>query len=365
MERLFSVKVVAAEIMTFFLLFASFIEVLNAHSTSGLILGLVVVAFTIIFGVLLIKSVLREVEQREELARLDKELEGKNTQLQDLSRFKTELLSLASHQMKSPLAAIKGFGSLLMAGQMGTADDKAKETIGKMVKSADGLVSLINTLLDLRKVEEGKMDYQFARVDLAKLVADMFEMLKPLAAAKNLTFTLAAPAHEVWVNADAEKLKQVIQNLTDNAIKYTPAGFVKVELTEAVSGAAGVSAASVAAAPAAAIPPAPGISAAPGMSGAPGVPGAAVPVPPAIPAIPIGTATISVTDSGVGFSPDLAPHLFEEFVRDERVKKQILGTGLGLYIARKIAEAHGGKISASSPGPDKGSTFAVSVPEVK
>jgi signal transduction histidine kinase len=322
---LFSVKVVATEILTFVLAIITLFEVVLSQSLVTLIFQIGVFILVLVFGVLLIQSVLREVEQREELERLNKQIEDQNKQLEELSHFKTELLSLASHQMKSPLAAIKGFGSLLLGGQMGTTDDKAKETVGKMVKSADGLVALINTLLDLRKVEEGKMDYQFARVDLAKLVADMFEMLKPLAAAKQLEFTLAAPPHPVWVNADAEKLKQVIQNLTDNAIKYTPKGFVKVELTEALVGEAAAGSA----------------------GGSP------------------GSATVAVTDSGVGFSPDLAPHLFEEFVRDERVKKQILGTGLGLYIARRIAEAHGGKIAASSPGPDKGATFSVTVPEVK
>jgi signal transduction histidine kinase len=311
-HHLLNVKVFAAQALTFILAVTTFAEVFVAKDIAAILFQAAVFVLVLSFGILLIQSVQREVEQREELGRLNVQIEAQNTQLQDLSRFKSELLSLASHQMKSPLASIKGYGSLIIGGQMGVADDKAKETVGKMVKSADSLVSLINTLLDLRKVEEGKMDYQFAKTDLTKLTQDMFDMLKPLADTKKLEFTFTSPGHEVWVNADAEKLKQVIQNLTDNAIKYTLSGFVKVDLKE-----------------------------------------------------DNGAATLSVTDSGVGFSPDLGPHLFEEFVRDERVKKQILGTGLGLYIARKIAEAHGGKISAQSPGEGKGSTFSVTVPEVK
>lgn len=311
-EHLFNVKVVAAEVMTFFLLLASFIEVLNSESTFALALGLVVVAATVVFGMLLIQSVLREVKQREELQKLYEQLDVKNKELSDLSRFKSELLSLASHQIRSPLAAIKGFASLILDGSYGPLTDNVKTAVEKMKKSSEELIGLINTLLDVRKVEEGKMEYVFTKTDLNKIVTDVVGLLQPLAEIKKLEFKFDSPGHEVWVNADGEKLKQVIQNLTDNAIKYTPAGFVHLELKEDA-----------------------------------------------------GTATVSVTDSGVGFSPELGPHLFEEFVRDDRVKKQILGTGLGLYIARKIAEAHGGTISAESPGEGKGSSFKMKVPEVK
>jgi two-component system, OmpR family, sensor histidine kinase MtrB len=316
--HLLDTKVISTEILSFVLAIATLLQIIISQSLAELLLRSGVFVLTLIFAVLLIQSVRREVEQREQLEVLNIKLDDANKQLEELSHFKSELLSLASHQIRSPLAAIKGFGTLIVGGSYGPVPDKIKETVVKMSDSANNLINLINTLLDMRKVEEGKMDYQMARTDLKKLANDVVELLKGLAETKKLEFTFTAPDKEILVNADAEKLKQVIQNLTDNAIKYTPNGFVHVELKEEPSA----------------------------------VPGQAP------------NAIITVSDSGVGFSPELAPHLFEEFIRDARVKKQILGTGLGLYIARKIAEAHGGTIWAESAGEGKGSSFHMKVPEI-
>lgn len=315
-HHLLNIKVVTTEIFALLLTIATLFEVIISSSLVERLLRAGVFLLVLGFSILLIRSVLREVEQREELERLYKQLEEKNKQLDELSRFKSQLLSLASHQIRSPLAAMKGFISLILEGAYGAADDKVKETLKKVQHSADDLIGLINTLLDVRKVEEGKMEYQFARTDLKKMAGDVVELLKPLATTKGLEFSYTAPEKEVWVSADAEKFKQVIQNLVDNAIKYTPSGFVRVTLTDAPAG---------------------------GVAGR--------------------SATVSVADSGLGFSDTLKPYLFEEFIRDERVKKEIRGTGLGLYIARRIVEAHGGKIAAESEGEGKGSTFSVTVPE--
>ncbi|MBI4094888.1 MAG: hypothetical protein HY435_01710 [Candidatus Liptonbacteria bacterium] len=303
--HLLNVKVIATEGIAFILAVVTLFEVLLSKSPTELVFRFGVFLLVLSFGILLIKSVLREVEQREELARLNEQLKVANVKLEDLSRAKTQLLSLASHQVKSPLAAIKGFAQILLEGIYGPISDKVRETLVKIRRSSDDLIALINTLLDMRRVEEGRMEYVFEKVKLADLVKDVVSGLEPLANEKKLEFTFESRS-DALVNADRQKLKQVIQNMTDNAIKYTESGYVKVFLSEKGE-----------------------------------------------------WLTVSVVDSGRGVSPELLTHLFEEFVRDEKVKAKILGTGLGLFIAKKIIEAHGGTIAAQSEGEGKGSRFTI------
>ena len=308
-HHLLNVKVIATEILAFTLAVVTFSEIIFSQGLFQILFRSGEFVLVLIFGILLIQSVIHEVEQRQEMELLNKKIAADNEQLAELGRFKSELLSLASHQIRSPLAAMKGFIALVIGGSYGEINDKVKEALGKVQKSADELIGLINTLLDVRKVEEGKMEYSFEKVDLVELIAGTVESIMPLAQAKNLTLTSALPPAPLMVNIDREKFKQVIQNLIDNAIKYTPNGFVKVTLT---------------------------------TEG--------------------GKALIAVSDSGYGIPAALLPFLFEEFIRDERIKKEIRGTGLGLYIARKIAEAHGGTLVAESAGEGKGSTFKATIP---
>ena len=280
-HRLLNVKIISTEILAFLLAVTMLFEVLLAQSFAEILFRIGEFILVLIIGIFLIRSVLQEVEQREELERLNKQIEDANRKLEELSHFKSELLSLASHQIRSPLAAMKGFISLILDGSYGPVDDKAKEALRKVQRSADELINLINTLLDVRKVEEGKMEYQFAKTDLAKIITDVVGLMKPLAESKGLELVCnidsVTPGKEIWINADAEKLKQIVQNLVDNAIKYTPSGFVRVELMQ-----------------------------------------------------DSGTASVTVADSGLGIPAALIPYLFEEFIRDERIKKEIRGTGLGL-----------------------------------
>ncbi|MFA6354161.1 MAG: ATP-binding protein [Candidatus Paceibacterota bacterium] len=310
-HQLFRVKVIATEILIFGLLAVSLIQLFLSESTLALVINLWISALLLLVGVLLIRSVLKEVREREQLQDLTKQLQDVNAKLDNLSRFKSQMLSLAAHQIKAPLATIKGFSTILIDGLYGPVTDKIKDTLKKIRFSADDLINLINTLLDLRHVEEGKMDYNFQAVKIKDVATEAFDVIKFPAQQKGIQFTLDCST-EANVNADPQKLKQVLQNLIDNAVKYTSEGFVKVDLKEED-----------------------------------------------------GFVIFSVTDSGLGIPADLLPHLFdEEFVRDERVKKEILGTGLGLYIAKKIINDHRGEIGVKSDGPGKGSCFFVRLKKI-
>lgn len=278
------------------------------NSVNYLLVGLTL-ATAMGFGLVLSRSVKREVAQRERLQILSDQLQKANTDLQDLSRFKTQLLSLASHQIKAPLAAIKGYISLMLEGGYGAVPENLAKPLGAMQHSADGLVDLVLSLLDLRKIEEGKMEYSFDRVDVAELVRDVVDELGMLAREKKLELTLEGADQPIYVRADRTKLKQVAQNLVDNSIKYTPTGSVNVVVkTEG------------------------------------------------------HFVTCTVSDTGLGMAPALLPHLFDEFTRDQRVQRTIRGTGLGLYIAKRIIEAHGGTVEAASAGEGLGSQFWFTLP---
>jgi signal transduction histidine kinase len=307
--RAFNVKLLATSALVWGLCILIASELLFVKETTNFILVSVTLVLAIIFGLVLVRSVRREVEQREKLQALTDQLQKANTQLQDLSRFKTQLLSLASHQIKAPLAAIKGYISLMLEGGYGAVPENLGKPLNAMQHSADGLVDLVTSLLDLRKIEEGRMEYAFDRVDISEMVRDVSEELGMLAKEKNLQLTLAGADGAIFVRADRTKLRQVAQNLIDNSIKYTPSGSVNVTMTQESR-----------------------------------------------------FVTCTVEDTGLGMAPALLPRLFDEFTRDQRVQHTIRGTGLGLYIAKRIIEAHGGDIRADSRGEGQGSKFWFTLP---
>jgi signal transduction histidine kinase len=307
-HKLLNVKTVATELLTFVILAISLFEVLTAEGFANILLRLGLFALFFLFGIFLIRSVLKEVEQREKLEIVTKQLESANEQLKELDHLKSEFLSFASHQIKAPLAVMKGFATLIHDGTYGEVPAKVSEAAEKIKISADKMAKLVSDFLNIRKIEEGKMSYKFEKLDAAKMVGEIFEELKPLAENKKLEFTLETQAIGSWINADAQNIRQVFQNLIENAIKYTDSGFVKVRTESHGS-----------------------------------------------------QFFFSVSDSGHGMSQELIPHLFEQFKRDAAVK-QIEGTGLGLYIAHEITTAHKGEILVESDGPGKGSKFVVKIP---
>ncbi len=309
-HHLFSIKVVAAETLTFLLLAVSLISAITSTSLFSAMLNATASIFILLFGVLLIRSVLKEIEQRERAEKLTVELSLANDKLKELDVQKSQFLSFASHDLKSPINIIKQFATLIADGTY-KEPVKVAETIQKIRVTADRATHLVDDFLDIRKIEEGHMAYSFETKDIVSFVKGSTEDYAPIAKAeKNIEVTFESKIASANVSMDTTRLRQVIQNLLSNSVKYTEAGWIKVLLTEEQK-----------------------------------------------------SVLITVKDSGLGMDKQLLPILFEQFRRDPSVAKKIQGTGLGLYISKQIVLAHHGEIWAESEGKGFGSAFFVRLPK--
>lgn len=306
--KAFSIKVFATKALVWalWIMIGSILFVAQTGTTK-IVTGITEV-IAVIFGIMLIRSVGREVAQREQLERLTKELAEKNAKLEELDKVKSQFLSFASHDLKSPMNIIKQFASLILDKTYATPE-KITETVAKIKLNAERGIGLVEDFLDFRKIEEGKMEYAFERKNLVALVRDLTEDFKVMAREqKNINVTFVSKQQEIPVLVDVTRFNQVIQNLLSNSLKYTEKGSIDVVITEEQH-----------------------------------------------------TALITVHDTGLGIKPEVLATLFEQFHRDPGVAKKINGTGLGLYIAKQIVLGHGGEIWAHSDGLGLGSTFSVRV----
>jgi signal transduction histidine kinase len=275
----------------------------------------VVIAFTLILflivGIFLIRSVKREVQQREKIEKLAKELGEANEKLKELDQLKSEFLSLATHQLRSPLTAIKGYSAMLVDGDFGILPPKATDAARTVMQSCQNLINIVEDFLNISRIEQGRMVYEKTIFNLGELVNEVIKEIKPNIDKTGLAFELTIPRNiSTQVNADRGKIKQVIGNIIDNAVKYTVHGSIKVSVSTDKS-----------------------------------------------------LVKVAVKDSGVGIDPNEIDKLFNKFSRTKDANKtNIHGTGLGLYIAKKIVEAHSGDIKISSEGLGKGSTFTIELP---
>lgn len=308
--KAFNLKILSAQALVWALCIMIGSILLVAQSNPTRIIVLLTEAIAIPLGMMLIGGVKREVEQREYLEKISKELSSANDQLRVLDKQKSEFLSFASHDLKSPIALIKQFATLIYDG---TYKEPAKvhETVLKIKNTADRAVNMVNTFLDLRKIEEGRMEYNFEKKNIVEFVSGITADFTLLAKQqKNIDVSFSSATPDIQVTLDTNTLRQVVQNFLDNSMKYTEAGWIKVEIINEQK-----------------------------------------------------TALIKVSDSGLGMSKELLPVLFGQFHRDPGTAKKIQGTGLGLYIAKQIVLAHHGDTWAESEGPGKGSQFYIRLPK--
>ncbi|MEK7098247.1 MAG: HAMP domain-containing sensor histidine kinase, partial [Patescibacteria group bacterium] len=311
-HQLFNVKVIATELLVFTIWIIILIELLTKTSWGERILEGFIFFFMVIFGVLLIRSVRQEVSKRLQFELLSKELAVANDKLKELDDLKTDFISIASHQLRTPLTAIKGYSSMIMEGTYGESPVKIKGAVDRIFQSAQRLIYIVNDLLDISRIEQGKFTLTLEDVKVANVLRDVVEELKPNAQKNNLdvSFIVSVEDAEIKIKADFGKIRQVFLNLIDNAIKYTPSGFVKVELKN---------------------------------NG--------------------GNTLISISDSGVGMSDVTLRNLFQKFSRAKGIAKMHTdGSGLGLYVAKQIIGAHHGRVWAESDGEGRGSRFFVELP---
>ena len=237
-----------------------------------------------------------------------------NDKLKSLDKLKTEFLSLAAHQLRSPLTAIRGYTSMLLEGSFGHVDDKQKEAIDRVFQSSTHLTNIVEDLLNVSKIEAGGMKYVMAPFDMEKASGELARDLSVSAEKKGLVLTFETDKKAPYtVNGDMEKIRQVVLNLIDNSIKYTQKGSIKVILAKSEQ---------------------------------------------------THTIRLAVTDTGMGIAPDEKDKLFGKFARGAAGNLNTGGSGLGLYLAKTIIEAHGGHILIDSPGVGLGSTFTIELKEV-
>ena len=311
-QRLFNLKVVATEIPTFVLWFAMFVRILMSENIQDRVINGAFLVFAVIIGLFIIQSVIKEVEQREKIEKLAKDLYIANEKLKDLDRLKSELLSLATHQMRAPLTSIKGYTSMILEGDYGEISDRVKAAIKTIFDSCQSLVIIVGEFLDISRIEQGRMKYNVTDFDMKKVVSSVINEFKPTIENAHLTIDFVKDDNkEHLVHADVGKVKQILENIMDNSIKYTPIGGVTIVLTENWE-----------------------------------------------------SVQVAISDTGIGISEEDISKLFSKFSRIKDANKiNVIGTGLGLYVAKQMIEAQGGKVWAESEGSGKGSTFFVEFPK--
>jgi signal transduction histidine kinase len=242
-------------------------------------------------------------------ARLYRELEKKGRQLEAASQHKSEFMANMSHELRTPLNAIIGFSEVLLELMFGEVNEKQTEYLRDILESGRHLLSLINDILDLSKIEAGRMELELTDFHLPTALDNALILVRERAARRGITLQATVDPRLGDVRADERKIKQVVLNLLSNAIKFTPEGG-RIEVR----------------------------------------------------AVPIdGSVEVAVSDTGVGIAPEDQDAIFEEFRQVGVSSAKQEGTGLGLTLCRKFVELHGGKIWVKSQVAT-GSTFTFTIP---
>lgn len=314
-HHLLNIKVIATEIFVFVIWIFFLVRIFLVDALQEKLTAAGLLALLIVFGILLIKSVITEVKNRERIELLNQQLQKSLEQLRKIDELKTEFVSLASHQLRTPLTPIKGYADMLRKGDFGgpLGKPEQQQAVDNIYLSAQRMVELIDDLLDISKLEkEGGFTYNFQIGNPEVVVKKIVEEMQTQAKVKGLSLSFESTlSGEVKIKFDPLKFTDAVGNVINNALKYTKEGSVGVKLSE-----------------------------------------------------DDGHVLIFVKDTGVGISAEDIEKLFQKFFRGKEIARLATeGTGLGLYFTRRVIEDHGGRISVQSEGVGKGSEFTITIPK--
>lgn len=262
----------------------------------------------------ILKEVIEIITIAIERSQIYADLKTANERLKEVDKLKDEFVSIASHELRTPMTAIKSYLWMALAGKGGDLTEKQKYYLDRAYNSTDRLIKLVNDMLNISRIESGRMSFTMKEVDLISLVETVVGEVRPRADELSVTVEIDRPSTTIpHVLADEDKIDEVLINLIGNSLKFTnPGGKITISF----------------------------------------VPSDAF-------------VTVSVHDTGAGIEPEDMPKLFSKFgllpgsyINNRNVS---LGTGLGLYICKNIIDIHGGEIKAESPGRNQGSTFSFSL----
>ncbi|MDO8521927.1 MAG: ATP-binding protein [bacterium] len=305
--KLFNAKVIVTELLISLLWIVTFLRTMLAVDRQEQLFNALLFFLSLIIGALLIRSVRREVAQRELIQKQEQELEVVNHQQEGLLHF-------ISHEVKGYLTKNEAGFAAITEGDYGAVSEPLKTMAASALVDTRRGVETVMDILDASNLKKGTVAYDKKAFNLSSAIQDVVNSLKPMAQEKRISLEYTnGTGGPATINGDENKLRRhVIRNLIDNSIRYTPSGNVSVELTK--NGSA---------------------------------------------------LRMTVTDTGVGISPEDMQKLFTEGGHgSDSIKVNVHSTGYGLYIAKSIVEAHGGKIWAESDGKARGSRFIVELPAV-
>jgi signal transduction histidine kinase len=315
-HKLWNFKILAIQLFVALMILTLLLQVFVSQNPTEQIARGIIFFIVTVFSYFLVKNLLREVEDRERMEKLADELSHANERLKIIDVEKSDFVSITSHQFRTPLTVIKGYTSMLQEGSFGVVrNDKIKDALDKIYRASERLVVTIEEFLNISRIEQNQMTYIPEKVDLRKLTGTTIEEASVSLKEADIALTFHAQiTEEYFVKVDPAKIKLVIHNIIDNAIKYTPkGGKILVTLHKQPS---------------------------------------------------TKTILLGVKDTGIGMTPDIQNRLFEKFSRGPGTSKlHTEGRGLGLFVARQIMKAQGGKIWAESEGKDKGSIFYLEFPD--